>query len=268
MAGSCISFRRHDRLIGLREQVVNKTHRFTRSSSGGHLLVLTCVLMAFLAGCAVDGSSVGAVQDNKSTPMIPVDEVRRQKGEKNQPAAAVSVSLPRATRQDMGFDDDPWGATNVQEQHWLDRHGYPNKEQHETFTGASDGILWSAANAGDIVAQVMLDTRALPEREALDRLLIKGAEGNLYALQSAASFFAGSTQGDVVTGYAIARVAEMRGDTSLALAREMMFRTPLTVEQRMRGEAEALKLSRTLDAIYREKTGSEFIPDPRPLPSE
>ncbi len=268
MAGACISFRRHERSIELREQLVNETHRFTRSSSSVHLLVLTCVLMVSLAGCAVDGSNVGAAQDSKSPPMIPVDEVRNQRGDKNQSVAPGSVSLPRATRQGMGFDDDPWGATNLQEQHWLDRHGYPNKEQHEAFTGASDGILWSAASAGDIVAQVMLDTRALPEREALDRLLIKGAEGNLYALQSAASFFAGSTQGDVVTGYAIARVAEMRGDTSLALAREMMFRAPLTVEQRMRGEAEALKLSRTLDAIHRERTGNEFVPDPRPLPSE
>jgi hypothetical protein len=113
----------------------------------------------------------------------------------------------------------------------------------------------------------LYDARRLPQTQALDRLLLAGADGNLFALQSAASFHAGSTQGNVVTGYAIARVAEMRGDTSLAIGREMMFRTPLTVEQRMQGEVEALKLSRTLDALYEKKTGQAYRPEMRPAAS-
>ncbi len=176
-------------------------------------------------------------------------------------------STPKQSRNGMAFEDDPWGATNHAEQRWLDAHGFPNAEQHAAYFGASDGILWQAAQSGDPVAQVLYDARRLPQTQALDRLLLAGADGNLFALQSAASFYAGSTQGNVVTGYAIARVAEMRGDTSLAIGREMMFRTPLTVEQRMQGEVEALKLSRTLDALYEKKTGQAYRPEMRPAAS-
>ncbi|MCF7749133.1 hypothetical protein KQ945_00145 [Bacillus subtilis subsp. subtilis] len=152
------------------------------------------------------------------------------------------------------------------EQQWLDRHGFPNPRQWETYGAASNAMLEQAAASGDSVARSMLDGRLLAtDPHAQQRLLEAGAEGDLYALQLVASYQAGSRQGDPVVGYAISRVAEMRGDSKLGLTRELMFRQPLDAAQRVRAEEEALRLNATMNAFYRTKHGVDADIDMRPI---
>lgn len=60
--------------------------------------------------------------------------------------------------------------------------------------------------------------------------------------------------------YAIYRVAEMRGDLTTALHREMMLGARLSGEQRLPAEAEALHLNLHLNALYRQKHGVDPPP--------
>jgi len=165
----------------------------------------------------------------------------------------------------MDFEDDPGFAESKAEQEWLDLHGYPNIRQWETYTAAPDERLREAAAAGDAVAGVMLDGRLLrTDPKAQQRLVEAGVDGNLFALQLLASYQAGSRNGDPVAAYAVSRVSEMRGDLRAAIGREVMMTTPLTTEQRMLGEAEALRLNETMNKLYFDKYGApaEFVPRP------
>lgn len=169
------------------------------------------------------------------------------------------------TRAGLGFEDDPGFAESKAEQEWLDLHGYPNIRQWETYSAAPDERLREAAAAGDAVAGVMLDGRLLrTDPKAQQRLVEAGVDGNLFALQLLASYQAGSRNGDPVAAYAVSRVSEMRGDLRAAIGREVMMTTPLTTEQRMLGEAEALRLNETMNKLYFDKYGApaEFVPRP------
>lgn len=172
--------------------------------------------------------------------------------------------VPRS-RTGLSLEDDPFNAESVEEQSWLDRHGYPNVSQWTTYSQASDGMLQLAAESGDATAQTMLDARQLPQQTAVDRLLLSAADGNDFALQLLASHYAGSGPDNYVDAYTVARVSEMRGNLSAAISREMLFRKPLSSEQRMRGEAGALRLNATLNRLYREKHGVDFSADNRPI---
>lgn len=115
------------------------------------------------------------------------------------------------------------------------------------------------------MAGVMLDARLLGEDpKAQERLVEAGVDGNLFALQAVASYQAGSRNGDPVAAYAVSRVSEMRGDLRAAIGREVMMPKPLTAEQRMVGEAEAIRLNETMNKRYFDKYGvpAEFIPRP------
>ncbi len=169
------------------------------------------------------------------------------------------------TRAGLDLENDPGYAESKAEQEWLDLHGYPNLRQWQTYNAAPDERLREATAAGDAVAGVMLDGRLLrTDPKAQERLIEAGVNGNLFALQLLASYQAGSLSGDSVAAYAVSRVSEMRGDLRAAVAREVMFATPLTVEQRMLGESEALRLNETMNRLYFEKYGApaEFIPRP------
>jgi len=188
-------------------------------------------------------------------------------GSQRQTLSAPHHPFPEVplTRAGMDFEDDPGFAESKAEQEWLDLHGYPNIRQWETYTAAPDERLREAAAAGDAVAGVMLDGRLLrTDPKVQQRLVEAGVDGNLFALQLLASYQAGSRNGDPVAAYAVSRVSEMRGDLRAAIGREVMMTTPLTTEQRMLGEAEALRLNETMNKLYFDKYGApaEFVPRP------
>ncbi|UKE48838.1 hypothetical protein KHA79_00520 [Xanthomonas translucens pv. cerealis] len=166
----------------------------------------------------------------------------------------------------MSFKDDPSFAESKAEQQWLDRHGYPNEKQWEAYMLAPDLLLKQAAEAGDMAAQAMLDARLLPvDKQAQQRLIEAGAEGNLFALTMLASYQGGSSGGDPVAAYALSRVTEMRGDTRAGITRDLMITKPLSNEQRMLGEAEALRLNEAIEKIYIAKHGVAPFLDKRPI---
>lgn len=170
------------------------------------------------------------------------------------------------TRDGMSFDNDPGYAESKAEQKWLDRHGYPNEKQLEAYMGAPEALLKQASEAGDKVAQTILDARLLPsDPMAQQRLVDAGAEGNLFALNMLASFQGGSSSGDPVAAYAVSRVAEMRGDSRAAITRDVMMSKPLSTEQKMLGESEALRLNAEIDRIYTSKHGRAPVLDKRPI---
>ncbi|WP_230939183.1 hypothetical protein [Xanthomonas translucens] len=173
--------------------------------------------------------------------------------------------VPR-TREGLSFKDDPSFAESKAEQQWLDRHGYPNEKQWEAYMLAPDALLKQAAEAGDMAAQAMLDARLLPvDKQAQQRLIEAGAEGNLFALSMLASYQGGSSGGDPVAAYALSRVTEMRGDTRAGITRDLMITKPLSNEQRMLGEAEALRLNEAIEKIYIAKHGVAPSLDKRPI---
>ncbi|MFB9012105.1 hypothetical protein QSH55_014430, partial [Xanthomonas arboricola pv. juglandis] len=75
----------------------------------------------------------------------------------------------------------------------------------------------------------------------------------------------GSANGDPVAAYAVSRVAEMRGDARAGITREVMIAKPLTTEQKMLGESEALRLNQAINQIYISKHGVAPILDKRPI---
>ena len=171
--------------------------------------------------------------------------------------------IPRS-RKNLDLESDPFGPTSEAEQRWLDAHGFPNARQWETYTTASDYLLEQAANSGDQVARTMLDARRLREDpEAKTRLFSAGAEGNIFALNSLAAYMMGSKDGNLQVGYSLSRVAEMRGDSRLAMARDVGMPRRLDDLEKMQAEAEAIRMNNQLDRIYREKHGSDPPPPVR-----
>lgn len=168
--------------------------------------------------------------------------------------------LPR-TREGLDTHQDPFGTGHPEEWRWLDQHGFPNGAQWTRYQQASDAELDQAARAGDTVAATMRDARRLgADPKAESRLLAAAAEGDLFALGLLSSWKAGARADGIPEAYAVSRVAEMRGDLTTALHREMMLGARLTSEQRLLAEAEALHLNLHLNALYRQKHGVDPPP--------
>lgn len=179
--------------------------------------------------------------------------------------------IPRS-RHGLPLENDPFVAESVAEQEWLDRNGYPNAKQWEAYSLASDLQLLQAAQAGDSVAEVMLNSRRLTagDPSAKEELLLASVEGSAFALQMYAAYMAGSgSNGNLQTAYALSRVAEMRGDYRAALGRDAMFSQKMTQMQRMQGDAEAMNTFAGMKKLREELYGSEASwVDPRPYGKE
>jgi len=165
------------------------------------------------------------------------------------------------TRESLDIAQDPFSSGHPEERRWLDQHGFPNGAQWTRYQQASDAELDQAARAGDTVAATMRDARRLGvDPKAESRLLAAGAEGDLFALSLLSSWKAGADTAGIPEAYAISRVAEMRGDLTTALHREMMLGARLSGDQRLLAEAEALHLNLHLNALYRQKHGVDPPP--------
>lgn len=169
------------------------------------------------------------------------------------------------SRDRLPLDADPFIAESKDEQRWLDRNGYPNAEQWNTYSSAPDHLLMQAADAGDKIAYVMLEGRALAkgDKTAINGLLDEASSGSNFAIMTLAAYMAGSPGSNLELGYAYSRVAEMRGDYRIAAAREGMFPRALTSEEKLRGEARALSIFNELKKASRI---NQFV-DPRPIGS-
>lgn len=179
------------------------------------------------------------------------------------PSARPPHPFPELPRSREGLDiaQDPFSSGHPEERRWLDQHGFPNGAQWTRYQQASDAELDQAARAGDAVAATMLDARRLgADPTAESRLLAAGAEGDLFALSLLSSWKAGANAAGIPEAYAISRVAEMRGDLTAALHREMMLGARLSGDQRLLAEAEALHLNLHLNALYRQKHGVDPPP--------
>lgn len=242
---------------------------------------ITLVVLASLAAaCNRDGSGSSTNDtahhenvafSNESTiiPHTPIKPATPATADSStaQAPAALSTRTPfpevPQSRKNLDLESDPFGPTSEAEQRWLDAHGFPNARQWETYTTASDYLLEQAANSGDQVARTMLDARRLREDpEAKTRLFSAGAEGNVFALNSLAAYMMGSKDGNLQVGYSLSRVAEMRGDSRLAMARDVGMPRRLDDLEKMQAEADAIRMNNQLDRMYQDKHGS---PPPPPV---
>lgn len=169
-----------------------------------------------------------------------------------------------ASRMGMPLESDPFEAGSVEEQRWLDRNGFPNEEQFRVYSTASEGLLRAAAQSGDRLAKVELDGRLLMQGDqgAVGRLFESAEDGSLYALTKLAGYMAVSRDGSHSLAYSISRVQEIRGDTRIALARDILMRKPLDPLEKAEAEMNALKMAKELELRFR---GGVFR-DPRPFP--
>lgn len=176
------------------------------------------------------------------------------------------------SRVGLAFETDPFSPKSKEEQAWLDRHGYPNAEQWREYNVASDTQLEQAALNGDVVAETLLNARLLNlgDESAETALLYSAALGNTFALEMLSSSMATGKNGlDPIDGYAFSRVAEMRGNLTLGIGREMFFPTRLNSSQRVEAEARALNYFNILTEVQKEIQGKNAITiDPRPLRHE
>lgn len=166
------------------------------------------------------------------------------------------------TRYGLPLENDYFVAESMQEQRWLDRNGYPNSQQMAAYSAASDMVLEQAAAHGDSVAEVMLASRQLThgDPQAAGKLMTAGKNGSSYALSLLAAYLVGAKNGNPELGYAVSRVVEMRGDWRSAIARDFMFRTPLTPLQKARAEVRAIQMLED----FREHSPVHPYVDPRP----
>lgn len=185
------------------------------------------------------------------------------------PTASVHFPGVRISRAGMPLEGDPFVATSVEEQRWLDRNGYPNSEQLEAYSAATDAVLAASAAEGDQIAQVVLDGRRLigGDPTAVADLWSAAVDGSGYALSTLAAYMGGSQKyGDPKSAYAISRVAEMRGDFRQALGRDFLLRKPLTPMERLEAEAEAIQLFNELVEARKRRYGpNAVLVDPRPI---
>lgn len=183
------------------------------------------------------------------------------------PAARHPFPEVPTTRNGLELESDPFLASSVEEQAWLDRNGYPNNEQWSALLTASDMQLMAAAQAGDVAAAALHAQRRLiaGDETAIDDMIELGAKGSIFSLELLSSALAGP-RADPVMGYALSRVVEMRGNYRVALGRDMMFSTPLNASQRLDAEQLAMEFYSRIEAIQRQ-TGDSSHPtvDPRPL---
>lgn len=169
------------------------------------------------------------------------------------------------SRIGLPMGSDPFTAQSREEQQWLDRNGYPNEQQWQAYTVAADVTLEAAAAHGDSIAAVMLAARqfAHGDPQASGKLLTAGAHGSGFALSMLASHLDTSKQfGNPELGYAISRLAELRGDWRIGFVREGMFAHALSSEQKTRANAKALEML----AEFSKRNPAWSQPDPRPWP--
>ncbi len=227
------------------------------------------VVTGLLIGAMLFGAGVWLGQRNASpahaaAPTARVAAVAPARASASARSAMADVSAARPahpfpqvprTREGLTGEVEVFGGDSEEEARWLDRHGFPNAVQWRQYPAASDALLEQAAAAGDGVARTLLDERRLrTDPDAQTRLLLAGAEGNLYALQVLSAYKA-RPKGEVGEAYAISRVAEMRGDVMLSLSRPVVFAGRLSQVDQMTAEAEALVLNHHLNQIYRQKYG-------------
>ena len=172
------------------------------------------------------------------------------------------------SRVGMPFNTDPFRPKSKEEQQWLDRNGYPNEKQLEIYAIASDGALQDAARSGDSLAKVFLDGRKMMQGDpsAIDGLWESAVGGSSYALTTMAAYLGGSSNADPVQAYAYSRVAEMRGDYTQAMVRDLVVRENLSAPDRLRAEERARQLFSDLTNQRRVRFGSNIqTVDPRPI---
>ncbi|WP_166212628.1 hypothetical protein [Cognatiluteimonas telluris] len=176
----------------------------------------------------------------------------------------------RKSRKGTSLDDDFFGPQSRAEQAWLDRNGYPTKEQVETYTTASDAALEQAARMGDKVAEVFLNQRNLMLRKdpkAESKLLDQAARGTTYALLGMAGYYAGSkSEANPQKAYAYTRVIEMLGDQKMGLTRDFILHGQLDPLSRYQAEAYSLEIYNQVIQKRRTLLGPHApIVDPRPV---
>lgn len=115
--------------------------------------------------------------------------------------------VPR-TRNGMPLAGDQFVAESVEEQRWLDRHGYPNSQQWAAYSRASDLELEQAAAHGDSVAAVFLASHQLARGDpaASGRLMTAGMNGSSFAIHELSAYLTGARNGNPELGYALSRV--------------------------------------------------------------
>jgi hypothetical protein len=162
------------------------------------------------------------------------------------------------SRKGLALEADLFMAESVAEQEWLDRNGYPNAAQWAAYSTAGDVQLEAAALAGDKSAAAMFAQRQLinGDETALERMLTAGATGNTFALELLASTLVGVKK-DRVSGYALSRVAEMRGNIRTGFVRDAMFNTPLSPMERIEGEQEAVEMYQRMLRLQRTLLGDK-----------
>jgi hypothetical protein len=177
-------------------------------------------------------------------------------------------NIPKS-RDNLDFETDPFYPKSKDEQAWLDRHGYPNAEQWREYNVASDTQLEQAALSGDVVAETLLNARLLNrgDESAETALLYSAALGNTFALEMLSSTLAsGGKSSNPIDAYAFSRVAEMRGNLTLGMGREMFFPVRLNSSQRVEAEARALNYFNMLLEVQKQIQGNNATTiDLRPI---
>lgn len=173
------------------------------------------------------------------------------------------------SRDKLALADDPFAPSSKEEQAWLDRNGYPNADQINAYSTASDATLEQAATAGDKVAANFLESRRLAagDPNAEKHLMGMAVEGSTYALTSLAGYFGQvGARGNPSKAYAYSRLSEMRGDLKAGLTRDLVLTRPLDPIKRLEAEANALAMFEAMTQLRRKRFGPN-VPavDPRPL---
>lgn len=184
----------------------------------------------------------------------------------NKTKAADPFPMVAKSRQNLPLKDDPFAPESQPEQAWLDRNGYPNAQQVETYLRAPDSMLEAAASGGDTVAAVMLADRQLRRgsRSAEHQLMEAAANGSSYALITLAGYH-GRPGGDQKKAYALSKVAEMLGDYKMPLVRGLLVTQELDPQDRLEAEARALVIYKRIARLRQSKGEGLPISDPRPL---
>jgi hypothetical protein len=188
----------------------------------------------------------------------------------NSKATHPFPEIPK-NRNHISLDEDIFGPQSKEEQNWLDRHGFPNREQLAAYATASDEVLKQAVAAGDKVAQTSLDMRKLiaGDKSAEESILKSAADdGNISGILRLAGFLGSlKSEEDAKRAYAMTRVAEMLGDNKVGLTRDFMLTTPLEQSAKMQAESDALHIfAKVVDMGKARHGANAVIVDPRPLP--
>lgn len=215
----------------------------------------------------VSASVIGAAQPTAPTETTP-QAVLLGKPANSGPKVGHTVvypfpGLPRS-RLGQPLDGDPFIASSIEEQRWLDRNGYPNAKQLFTLNNAPDGLLKLAAEAGDKSAAALYEARKLSHGDAQSgaALMTQGMQGNNFALSLLSAYMAGSSHGNPSLAYSISRVAEMRGDWRAGPAREMGPLANLNSLKRIQAETAAQQMFKDM---RKHSTVRPFV-DTRPGP--